>query len=268
MEPNGEVRHGAPKTPDMEQQRPRAVACTGLVRPCLCHFHRDSGTKGAPTHQELGPPETFCALTGQPTRPSFGLSGQEIVWGRVIRALPFADESWRLWRGTQRRSTVSAIMRLPPNDKGQARRAEDAGYGTEAPPRRCLHRPCSAMVAPFPSSFSHQRCTYSSVQAIGLGTRPTQTIPRPERAAHARVLPFQRRRVCGRVNPGRCRWADESGRLWRVTQTSSANPASVVLAERRRSGTAGLRRQNKTAASSSRCLHRSCSALRPGGATR
>jgi hypothetical protein len=57
-----EVRHGAAKTPDIEQERPRAVACTGLVRQWLRHFLHHSRTKGASTHQprpsawELGPP--------------------------------------------------------------------------------------------------------------------------------------------------------------------------------------------------------------------
>jgi hypothetical protein len=41
------------------------------------------------------------ALNGQ--RSSFALSGREIVKNGVTRALPFADESRRLWRETRRK---------------------------------------------------------------------------------------------------------------------------------------------------------------------
>ena len=35
-----------------------------------------------------------------------------------------------------------SLIQLPPNDGGQARRANDVRYGTEAVSRRCLHHAC------------------------------------------------------------------------------------------------------------------------------
>ena len=49
-----EVRHGAPTTSDMERERARAVACTGLVRRLPLHSDYDSRTEGAATRQPSG----------------------------------------------------------------------------------------------------------------------------------------------------------------------------------------------------------------------
>jgi hypothetical protein len=85
-------------------------------------------------------------------------------------------------------------------------------------------------------TLSHQRCIHSSAQAIGLGTRPTETILRPERATRARVLPFQGRRSSGAEVTRALPFADESWRLWRVIpRRSMAVTDHAIAAERQNS---------------------------------